>query len=326
MAKRIDISGDAPLAVLYRSLQTLDTPEYVKQAAIETLNTDESSPDRVFADSHNREFPCHNKAATWVSAVYLSSHSSDISPVRLNKVQDQLEKHAAFFGISQDVRKVFASTEKQAYADDTDRVYALVKTVDGEKLRRYPLRNGAEIKAACAYLEEHRNSFSFADRSQMAQKIIDRAAVLEADITEKSAFLNRQAGYGFCTLKAANIAIDNRLNKIPMKLQEVYNGLSEMKKAVAEVTTLYNKPMTMKKLATLLDYVDRECLKDHLKANYSFPEDTLFELGQEKVAAALDDYLTLTTGAVYRRSDIKKASTEDFDLEFGEDFTKTISD
>lgn len=83
-------------------------PDYVINSDVITPDDCEQLSDRAFADSSNRLYPCHTKAACWESAAYFAGTGQEDE-----RVKSAIEKMAAVHHIEDDVRTVFNKFEQE---------------------------------------------------------------------------------------------------------------------------------------------------------------------------------------------------------------------
>lgn len=155
-------------------------PEYVKEASV--LQAEDVAPlaNIAFADSFNRLFPIHTKAATYMSAVYLAGNGDTKSHTFKN-----VQKAAEFYGITEDVDAaidLLPQTEKSASAKQEK--YALHFNLEEENSwEAYPINNEVEVsKAAMDVLRDWHDDHIPADWFfRAAQNVVKQAHALNID-------------------------------------------------------------------------------------------------------------------------------------------------
>lgn len=131
-------------------------PEYVANAPVLQAEDVASLHDLAFADTRNRLFPVHTKAAAYMSAVYLAG-KGDTSSAVFNRVKSTCD----FFGISDDVNNAIAllpsadATEKSA-STLCDTAYALKFNIEEQDTwAAYPIGNSvAVVKSALDLIKD----------------------------------------------------------------------------------------------------------------------------------------------------------------------------
>ncbi len=199
---------------------------------------------------------------------------------------------------------------------------------DGEKIRRYPLRNSAEVKTAAAYLHAHRDNWPYRIRQAWADKIFHKAAEHATDLGEHADYIERQAGYGACTAKEAAGMLRDRVNaarKGPGPLSELQSELVKLALSVEDHPAQIHAAGTLVKLAEVVDAFDRDTgLHRQYGEGLRRPEDILFELTGEKMASVVKEHVPTTTGNIYLLADLEKLSADHIRLYMGGDFADAV--
>src|SRR5271165_2083313 len=164
----------APYSDLVNLAEQYSLPDYVKAADLDsTMLPPPDMPRSAFADPLQRRFPCHTKAATWVSAVTFLTKRAEHHPKTAAQIEQRLQRSIDFWGLAGDFQRVKqahdnANAEATAVLPDDMYAYVFVDSVTGEKERSYRLANAVEVKVAADWLEEHRDAIPFEIRHIMA--------------------------------------------------------------------------------------------------------------------------------------------------------------
>lgn len=330
-----DQTGDRGHTTFYRLAKLYGIPDYVKEASIQDTGLSSpgmegsSIPVTSYADPRvPAQFPCHTKAATYLSYLYFLDAKPQLSK-HAALIEERFQKFAEYWGLLLDCQKLRTkAAEVQASLaepeiPDTD--YMLVTAEAGEKVRYYPIRNALETKAAADWFVEHRYHFPFVYRKEMAAKILEKAAQYGAAIGEHDDTLQKQAGRGFCRPKEAAELIRSRVrlvgSRMPKEAKEHYEKLAQM----VEVKPFM--AMTHDNLATLASTVDQ--LDRAHNVQYSEitkrAEDVLFQVTYKEASDHGRHACETLSGSVYDSRDFDKVALEDIRSLFGEDFAKDIS-
>jgi hypothetical protein len=328
----LDQSGDTNFSELNRYARLYPFPDFAKQAGLADLVGPTEKKARLYADIRMPyQFPIHNKAATFVSTVYFLEKSAEVSPKVRDHIAARLSKAAEYWGIGNAVKVLeskHAGLNKEA--DHPDSSYAIVwATDDGRKERRYPMRNGLEVKAAAAwyrdYMPEIRKEYEFTDRQTIANKILQKAAEFGADIKDYRTELEQHAGRGLCSPTKAAEFIRDRVRaayKCQPKMRDSMHKLADM---VANRPKAFLDPGTMRDLANTVDQFDRtHGLLNKYSEAIPAPEAFLFEATYTKTAEFCKESCTLNTGSVYSKEDFTKLSTSDIRDLFGDDIADAV--
>jgi hypothetical protein len=180
-------------SVLHRLDRLFGLPEFVKQADVEDLSFDRDPrlSANAFADAANKAYPCHTKAACYVSTARFWSREADEEADP--QVAEKLASMAKFWGIEDVVRglteKIAADYAVNDPSNLKDEDYGLVTVVGGEKLRDYPLIDAESVKAAACRFREDRVHYPWPVRRDTARRILEKAASFEADLLPHAGYL-----------------------------------------------------------------------------------------------------------------------------------------
>lgn len=319
----------------YRLSQLLDAPEFVKQAEGLDLCGDDSLNVEVFADPVRRLYPCHTPAATWASTAFFLDKRASFSPRDAAFVEGRLRHYANYHAINHSINQLYekfaaSKTLPEEVLNDDD--YALVAS-GGDKhnitIRRYPMRNSAEVKAAAVYLHTHRDHFLFALRRDWADKVLQKAAAFGVDLGEHADYIERQSGNGYCTAKVASDMLKDRVNasrKGPGALSEIQGEMLKLAGMLETHPSRIHEPGMRVKLAGVVDDFDRSTgLWRQYGDKMQRVEDVLFELTAEKIASAAKEHISTTTGSLYHLADLEKLSWDQVNNYLGDDFANAVS-
>jgi hypothetical protein len=332
MAKVLDQSGDINFRELTRLARLYDFPDFAKQAELAEVVGPDQQQSNLFADVRvPHQFPCHTKAATYVSYAFFLEKSAEINPKVRTYIQDRLNKFAEYWSIKNavsDLRKRYETLNKQSEYPDS--AYAIVwVTEDGNKERHYPLRNAMEVKAASdwykEYLPQIRAQFGFTDRQTIANKIVIKAAEYGADISENVELLEKHAGRGVCDPRAVAKMIRERVKAASKCTPDVATVMQKLASAVEVRPSTFLDPESMTHLADTVDRFDRtHGLLNRYTSMIPAPEDVLFSATYTKAAEVCRDSCSLITGSMYDLNDFSKLSTTDVQDLFGDEVVDAV--
>jgi len=328
MSKNLDPTGDTNFVDLHLYSRLYEFPAYVKQASPQETLTPRELVNTAYADPRKRQFPCHTKAACWLSTLFFLEKRAGLNAKNATFVRKGLEQFARYHGIEADVRSLLAKhneLHKQADADLPDSAFAIVWVDEaGGKDRRYPLRNSLEVKAAADWFAEHRDHFIFADRQRIAEKILEKAAAFGVGFPpELDTLLEKQAGRGVYDPGEAATMLRNRakLAKVPKEASERLVKLAE---ALEGNAMLAEDPSTTSVLAATVDQFDRTF---GVKYSQSFPrpEDVLFKGVLKHAAEHVKFACGTLTGAVYDNRQFAKLSVDQVRDALGSDVARAVT-
>ena len=326
---KLDFTGDAGYRVLFEAAQLFDLPDYVKTASQKTLEQPDAKLN-AYADAARNAFPCHTKAACFLSAVYLEHNKTKMPAKQAAHIARVIDDFAQRHDILADItrfREQHLAAHKQAMATDglnDDDFGVILKLATGEKVRHYPLRNSLEVKRASQYLQQHANEFVFDDRQQFAEKVLAKAANHGVRLSpEEEEFLRRQAGFGTCRTKTAaeGLRARARLAQCPAEVKE---RLTKLADCLMTNPALATDRQALLKLAKTVDEVDR-CYK--IKHGQSTPcvEDMLFSADLREVSQFTKNACMTASGSIYDQRQFVKLPLEAVQTVYGNRLAAEVS-
>jgi hypothetical protein len=301
-------------------------PEFVKSAAVERLNGDDTLPRHLYADQHNKLYPCHTAPATWMSALFFADKQAQFEEKRAESIRARIQQAAEYFGIAGLIGGLEKSASAEAAVSDDDFGVVWVDT-NGRKERHWPLRNANEVKFAAAHFKRYRDEFVFEDRHRIATKILEKAAQFNADTSEAEGALELAAGYGMCAAKVASQMLKDRVRLTQRQYGDLASELSKLAEAVDQNPERAREVATRLKLASAVDNFDRST---HLYRLYDAgglprPEEVLFAVTEKVARDFLNENVETTTGNVYALDDLEKLAVEDVRAYLGDEFAEAVS-
>ncbi len=324
----LDQHGDVNGQTLHRLIKLYDAPNFVKKASSDVINyTSEEKSPNAFADPVTLSFPCHTAPATYVSTMYFLENKEGLGK-RASVVQERLIKSAEYFGIKKHVDSLIEK-HASAHAIDINKLpddsFAYVFVYDnGTKERHLPIRNSNEVKEACVYLQKYRDEFVYEDRVKMASRIL-KTGLTENLSEEDRTYLYKQAGAALGSAKNAASLLFKRavaLRRLGKDLN-VQQTLAKAAEACVNNPSFTHSMTGMRKIATLIDKVDREYKLQKMES-LGKPED-LFSFTVKQASEFVNDNVQLTTGSIYKKSDLSAIRPDSLAEIMGSDFVDRVS-
>jgi hypothetical protein len=317
---------------IHRILQLYSAPDYVKQASQADIYGEDLSP-HMFADAVRRRFPCHTAPATWVSAAFFAEKKAEYSPSEAERIQRSLQHSADYFQIVPDTEELQTKIAQSLTHDESelpDDAFALVMNFEnGEKHRKYPMRNPGEVKTAAAYLSRYRDHFVFSDRRKIADKILTKASEFGADIHEHRDMLEKTSGVGVCSANEASQMLRSRVRALgnihqPTKLQQELTKLADV---VEGNPAGLQHHSTLTKIAEMVDHFDRDNgLVKHYGQHVERPEDVLFGITEKIASETANDIIgNNLTGTFFKKADLARVPISAIEDSMGDDFAREVS-
>lgn len=314
----------------HRLTQLYSPPDFVKQANHEQLcGGDEPLQPHLYGNAARRVYPCHTKAATWMSALFFGDKRASLTSAEQSGVETRLKQAAVYWGIQNDVDTLWAKMAQDAatgtlhLADDD---FAMVwKGDNGVKERHYPLRNGAEVKMASAWFGKYHDQFNFADKHVVARKILTKAASFGA-MVDNSELLDRCAGFGYCAAATAADAWQKRAGLVRQAFPDYAEQAVLVAQSVLSGTFEARDQGKRIKMAELMDQFDRQTGLNKLydAGGLSRPEECLFCVTEKVASEFVRDHVQTTTGAVYEKMALDRLDISHIRQWLGDEFADEV--
>lgn len=313
-----DIRQDKNCVILSQLAQRFAPvmPDFVKNAAISSLEPVTMEDRRCLADKINRRFPCHSKAATYVSYLYYLTQRDHYSQAARKIVEKEFDKYASVWNIQLEMDAARELADQQLPSGDLpDEAYAFtftVKRADGscKVIRKVPMTNAVEVRRAAEWfadsLPKLREKLTFRKRAEIAERILNRAQEMSAALEEYESLLCRCAGIGTSAPETIADQLRRRVKlagvEPPLKVQ------MEKTAMLLEKTSVFRlDPATRMELADTLDRFDHfHQLRDKYGAAIQPPEDVVFGVDVRKLGEFRKAACQLTTGSIYSVEDLSK--------------------
>jgi len=288
----LDQQGDK-LGTIRHELEVRNLlPAYVKTASAEELLGDDTV---AFADQAAHEFPIHTKAATALSALYFRRNIDAMPANRVERVAMKLAAAIRFWEIEHDVAPSLDAWHAEHTPVDQPIVPGDCLYISDAGVPRCPMRNDGEVKAAAEWLNQHRNKIEIADATEMATKIMTKAAELSVDLDPQARDgLERMAGHGIASPACLQRAIASR---IPFCNVATQVKLAEIADATPKEL---RDPEELLKIASTLEAIDRSTgLINRWGKEIAHPVDALFPVTVKAANDFADSTVRLITGSIY---------------------------
>lgn len=327
----LDHAHDVSGRETHRLTSLHPAPEFVKAASAERLNGDpDTLPRHLYADQHNKLYPCHTAPATWMSALFFADKRANFDEKTAAVIEGRIRQAAEYFGIAgliNEVEKTAGLWDNDPDDTEDDDWGVVFLAHNGQKERHWPLRNATEVKFAAAHFKKYRDEFVFDDRHTIAVKILEKAAQYGADVSDAEGALELAAGYGACAAKVAADMLFARAKLAQRTHATAAYHMQKLAEAVAVQPEKAREQETRIKLAGIVDNFDRET---HLNRLYDAgglprPEEVLFAITEKVAREFLRQNVETTTGNVYALDDLEKLAVDDVRAYLGDDFADAVS-
>ncbi|KKN32545.1 hypothetical protein LCGC14_0812690 [marine sediment metagenome] len=327
--KVTDAYNDGNRQIFYRITKLVEMPSFVKGAAITDPNDVPKLPNAVFADPVRRKFPLHTKTATWLSQLYFLENRHKYATPEAARVQEKIANAAKYFGIAGDTKTAATAWEthqETAPEDRSDADYAMVVKHGDQTIKRFPINNPTNVKAAAAHLYGNRMHYPYEWRHIAARKILHKAAELEVQNIESELheYLIKAAGFGSTAPALAKEKLGQRFLMLPDQDQEMRVRVAKFAKAIGAMNGIPT-PAEMIKLAKIIDRLDREYgFCQFYDQGVETPEEMLFTLTEKKAQLYRNGHFQLATGTYVPFAALSNVELNKVAQTIGDDFRKAV--
>ena len=326
----MDQTSDVNGQDIYQIVMAYDAPPFAKEARLADINSNDQLALSAFADPHNRRYRIDSPEAVWWSTAFFLEKPAHYTPNQQGIIANRLKQAAEFFNIDALIRELYTKIAEAHTEDESklpDDVFALRKTADdGTVVRRYPLRNPAEVRTAADYVLKHIGELPFMDRQQMAGNILVKAAECGVKLDGRDA-LEKTAGLGLCSGSDIAALLRQRMRHVEHALlPEIRDDFTKIADTFAEMGGSLQHPHTIFQAAALVDSFDRaNGLTPQYGTRLQPPEETLFAV-TEKVAAELSRDLVgnALTGNYYQRDALSNIPMSELKAALGDELASNL--
>ena len=318
-----NVTPQHPQSELYRLCKLYDPPTYVKSASYEDLNVGPQSVGNhhLFGDPRYLDYPCHTAAATWLSTARLYDSGRQQRTDDFNFINTRLDRAANFHKIAEDCDALRTRIEQsqQAPIDRYALTYALP---NGEQCQHLPIRNKAEVIQAGMYFCKYAQEFTWSDKNQIANNILDAAEQYGLRLAEEE-FLKKYAARGFCTAtKAASLLRERALLAKNHPEETLFQKAAE---AFENDSSLARNTKFCVKLAGIIEEADKKIGIKAYDRKLQSPADMFFSLTKEAIAETIAQHVSLNNGSIFKLADIQSIPVSTIRDYFGDDMVEAVS-
>jgi len=323
----LDQTQDLAGREIHRLTTLYGMPDFCKQASHEQICGDpETLSPHLYGDPLQRRYPCHTKAATWMSFLFYLDKQASYTEKAAAAIEQRLDQAARYFSIgpqTQELKEKAAANANDELTKLANDDFALVLP-DGS--RHYPLRNAGEVKAAADWYSRYRDEFTFDDRHTLASKILEKAAQHGASLGEASTALEQAAGLGFCS---AQDVYDMLVKRATLTQRRHPNEAAELVKTAAVVQQHPDRVRDASQLLKFAAVVDQYDRLTRLTALYDDglprPEEWLFRLNEKVASDVVNSHISTLTGNIYEKQALDELSLDDVRSWMGNEFADEVS-
>lgn len=323
-----DYMTDNSPAIILHALRQDCVPDYITGESLPALEEVQGLAKVAFANTEKRLYPCHTKAATWLSAAYLAGSGTDDEDVKAF-----IQKQASLFDIENDVEEIGKSylpaiLEKSA-CNETQEIRHAIRLNTGTledpcEQDFYPVTGVTELsKSASQATEDYRRgALPYPLFLDVAQEIKKEAKAQDCEyvLTREINTVGEDRMPDF-----VNALYAMQVGKREQYLEKYSSVINEAAEAADNMESPEDIIKLAKDVASELWYMDREngvsyssCVLNPYEAIFTGPTLKDFE------KAATTHFLL--SGVFIPTEELVHASAETIDTVFGEKTASAIKE
>lgn len=316
---KLDQLNDASGLQLYRLLQDVDIPDFVKDAEVDNEASLDALEKTAYADQINCAYPINTPARVYISNIYFQSKRAELENLygtkHITQVGEAIKSAAEVFNISGEVEAYNAVAEKRAHQD-----YELVHvcTINDDDLGEtnlFPVKTSAEFVKSADVAAQNMHKYPFEWREEISKGFVTKSAAFGVD--ELPDIICKYAGLFFPdhTKNIANELV-RRASKLSSK--EGQDNLNKLAEAVADSEfESIAEAMKVARIAQRIEELDGAYDRPKTAELLPDPVDVFFPLPATKVAEILN--VVDMAGEKYHMNSLKKVSAARYKEAFGVD-------
>ena len=324
MDMKLDQLSDASNLQLYRLLQGIDVPDFVKDAAIDDEESVASLEKSAYADQVNIAFPINTPARVYVSNAFFQSKKASMEErfgtAHTNSVEARIKEAAELFSVSREIEAYNDAYEKRASRDLEVQHVCVVQDEQLGETPLFPFKTAEEFSKSAQVFADNMRQYPFEWRGQIAQAFLSKAA--EVGVDELPDLICKYAGLFFPTHTTdISTEVARRANKMSSKTAK--DRLSALANAVSGFESFDSLEDVMK-IAQIVYHIEQaDGAYDRPKTAELLPDpvDVYFVLPPTKVAEILN--VVDMAGEKYNLDSLKKVSADKYKEAFGVDIDPT---
>jgi hypothetical protein len=324
---KLDQLSDTSNLQLYRLLQGIELPDFVKDAALDDETSVAELEKSAYADQINISFPVNTPARIYVSNAFFQSKKAQMlerfGAEHVGGVEDRIKSAAELFSISRAIESYNEVYEKRANQDYELRHVCTLSDDELGEQNIFPYRTAEEFSKSAEVFVANMRQYPFEWREQIAQSFLSKAA--EVGVDELPDLICKYAGlfYPAHTAEISN-EVARRANKLSSKTAQ--EQLAQLASAVGGFEA-FDSLEDVLKIAKIVYHIEQQDgAYDRPKTAELLPDpvDIFFSQSPEKVAQILN--VVDMGGEKYSIPSLSKISSEKYKEAFGLDIDPTNVD
>ena len=317
---RLDQLSDVSNLQLYRLLQGVELPDFVKDAALDDETTVADLEKSAYADEVNIAYPINTPARVYVSNAFFQSkkaaYEDRFGTAHTKAVEERIKGAAELFSISHEIERYNEAHEKRANRDYEIQHVCTIQDDELGEQNIFPYRTADEFRKSAEVFDKNIGKYPFEWRTQIAQGFLSKAA--EVGVDELPDIICKYAGL-FYPGHTADIAreVARRANRLSSKTAS--DQLKQLASAVSGFENFESIDDVMKIAEIVYRVEQKDGAYDRPKTAEVLPDpvDSFFVHSPEKVAQILN--VVDMGGEKFNLDVLQKISSDKYKEAFGVD-------
>jgi hypothetical protein len=317
---RLDQLSDVSNLQLYRLLQGVELPDFVKDAALDDETTVADLEKSAYADEVNIAYPINTPARVYVSNAFFQSkkaaYEDRFGTAHTKAVEERIKGAAELFSISHEIERYNEAHEKRANRDYEIQHVCTIQDDELGEQNIFPYRTADEFRKSAEVFDKNIGKYPFEWRTQIAQGFLSKAA--EVGVDELPDLICKYAGL-FYPGHTADIAreVARRANRLSSKTAS--DQLKQLASAVSGFENFESIDDVMKIAEIVYRVEQQDGAYDRPKTAEVLPDpvDSFFIHSPEKVAQILN--VVDMGGEKFNLDALQKISSDKYKEAFGVD-------
>lgn len=325
---KLDQLSDPSNLQLYRLLQGVEIPDFVKDAEIDTDATVEALEKTAYADQINVAYPIDTPARVYISNVFFQAKKAELEnrfgTEHTQSVEARIKEAAELFSVSGEVGAYNTVAEKLAHRDFELTHVCVIDDPDitCSAIALFPVKTAADFVKSAEVFSHNVGKYPFEWREQMAKSFLTKAAIFGVD--ELPDIICKYAGL-FYPIHTSDMSAELARRANRMSSKEAKENLTQLAEAVDGAD--FDSVAEVLKVAHIvhtIEFNDKAYDRQNDAEVLPDPVDVFFAVSPTKVAEILN--VVDMAGEKYNMAPLKKVSSEKYKEAFGIDIDPANED
>lgn len=321
MSYTLDQTTDHSFRELYTYLDGIRTPEFVKQAEMDTKESVEKLSEDAFGDKYNRAYPIHTATATYLSHAHFFQKKAELANKwgvgYVESVSTRLKTAAELHKITADLQDYEKQANEIAARTHSERFVYTVKVGEADTTL-FPYCTKEDLLKQAEEFAAHMNDYPFDWRKPISASFWKHASNVNLD--ELPELICKYAGMYFPDTSMFTGELTRRMHKLSTEYQPAYAELVTKSASAVSSDDYYQL------CAAAYEAEKQAGAWEHTSTRRALGDivDNTFTLSIDKVSSLLN--VVDMAGEPYSMLDLQKVSKDIYKEAFGADLDPANGD